>query len=506
MRPALFASLKQYSREKFIKDLTAGLIVGIIALPLSIALGIASGVSPEKGLVTAIIGGFLVSFLGGCNVQIGGPTGAFVIIVAGAIAKQGLDGLIMATLMAGVILIAAGLLRFGKLLEFIPYPVISGFTSGIAVVIFSTQVGDFLGLATGPVPAEFLHKWSTYLHAISTVSWQTALIGVVTLAIIILWPKINRRIPGTLLALLFATFLAFFLPQADTIGSRFSSISASFPAPVLPAWSLEKMMALLPTSLTIAFLAGVESLLSATVADGMTGERHDPNMELVAQGAANIGSAIFGGIPVTGALARSAANIRNGGCSPVSGIIHSITLLLILLVGMPYVKFVPMAALAAVLMMVAYNMGEWEYFKAMKRLPKSDSAVFLTAFVLTILLDLVMAIGAALILAAVLVLVRLKHMVGMQMEREGDGVLRVKVDGPLFFVAAQKLREMPQKEREQLSILLLDLENVPFMDASALKALSALREGAEKQGIAFKMENLQSQPRSLLLHNGFELA
>ena len=506
MRPAFFACLKHYSKEKLFKDLTSGLIVGIIALPLSIALGIASGVSPEKGLVTAIIGGFLVSFLGGSSVQIGGPTGAFVVIVAGAIAKHGLDGLIIATIMAGAILIAAGLLRFGKLLEFIPYPVISGFTSGIAVVIFSTQVGDFLGLKTGPVPAEFLHKWSAYFHSITTVSWQTAVIGFVTLAIIILWPKVSRRIPGTLVALLFATGLAFFLPQADTIGIRFANISASFPGPVLPAWSPDKWLALLPTSLTIAFLAGVESLLSATVADGMTGERHDPNMELVAQGAANIGSALFGGIPVTGALARTAANIRNGGKSPISGLVHSVTLLFILLVGMPYVKFVPMAALAAVLMVVAYNMGEWEYFKEMRHLPKSDSAVFLTAFILTVLLDLVVAIGAALILAAILVLVRLKGMVGLQMERESDGVLRVKVDGPLFFVAARKLSEMPQKERAQLKTLLLDLEKVPFMDASALKALSSLREGAQKQGITLKMENLQSQPRSLLMRNGFELA
>ncbi len=505
MRPAFFACLKQYSRGKFVKDLTAGIIVGIIALPLSIALGIASGVSPERGMVTAIIGGFLVSMLGGCNVQIGGPTGAFVVIVAGAIAKYGTDGLIMATLMAGVMLILAGILRFGKLLEFIPYPVVSGFTSGIAVVIFSTQVGDFLGLKTGPVPAEFLHKWAAYFHAIGTTTWQTLVIGAFTLAVILLWPRINRRIPGTLIAILAATFIAFLLPQADTIGTRFAEISASFPAPSLPAWSVAKAVALLPTALTIAFLAGVEWLLSATVADGMTGSLHDPNMELVGQGVANIGSALFGGIPVTGALARTAANIKNGGRSPMAGIVHSAALLLILLVGMPYVKYVPMSALAAVLMVVAYNMGEWGYFREMKHLPKSDCAVFLTAFLLTVVLDLVMAIGAALVLAAVLVLVRLKNMVGMQAVPVQDGIIRMKVEGPLFFVAAQKLRAMPQSQREGLNKLLLDLQGVPFMDASALKALESLKESAARQGIALQLENLQKQPHTLLVRNGFEL-
>lgn len=506
MKPAVFASLKQYSREKFVKDLTSGIIVAIIALPLSIALGIASGVSPEKGLVTAIVGGFLVSLLGGCNVQIGGPTGAFVVIVAGAIARYGIDGLIMATMMAGVVLILAGILRFGKLLEFIPYPVVSGFTSGIAVVIFSTQVGDFLGLKTGAVPAEFLQKWEAYFHAMNTVSWQTALIGVFTLAVALLWPRISKRIPGTLVALLAATFVAFLFPQADTIGARFANISAVLPAPVLPAWSLSKAAELVPTALTIAFLAGVESLLSATVADGMTGIRHDSNMELVGQGAANIASALFGGIPVTGALARTAANIKNGGRSPISGMVHSVTLLFILLIGMPYVKYVPMSALAAILMLVAYNMGEWEYFREMKHLPKSDCAIFLTAFLLTIVLDLVVAIGVALALAAVLVLVRLKNMVVMQAAQTEDGVMHLKVEGPLFFVASQKLREMIQKDRDGLNTLLLDFKGVPFMDASALKALAALKESAVKQGIALKIVNLQNQPRTLLAQNGFELA
>lgn len=506
MRPAVFASLKQYSWEKFFKDLIAGAIVGIVALPLSIAFGIASGVSPEKGLVTAVVGGFLISFLGGCNVQIGGPTGAFVVIISGAVAKFGLDGLIMATMMAGVFLILAGLLRFGKLLQFIPNPVVAGFTTGIAIVIFSGQVGDFLGLKAGHVPAEFLHKWGAYLGAMGTVSWQTVLIGLLTLIVILLWPKVSRRIPGTLVALLAATLLAFFLPQADTIGTRFAAISSTFPAPSLPAWSIPKFMALLPTALTIAFLAGVESLLSAVVADSMTGTRHDPNMELVAQGIGNFGSALFGGIPVTGALARTAANIKNGGRTPVAGIVHAIALLAILLVGMPYVKYVPMSALAAVLMVVAYNMGEWSYFKELKHLPKSDGAVFLTAFLLTVLLDLVMAIGAALILAAILVLVRLKNMVAVQWEPAGEGVMRLKVNGPLFFMAAQKLQQMPEKDREQMSTLLLDMAGVPFMDASALKALSSLQEGAMRQGVKLKLENLQNQPQTLLQKNGFKLA
>ncbi len=506
MKPAFFSCLKGYSRERFFKDLTAGIIVGIIALPLSIAMGIASGVSPEKGLVTAVAGGFIIALLGGCKVQIGGPTGTFVVIVAGTVARYGIDGLIIATMMAGVVLILAGLLKFGKFLQFIPYPVVAGFTSGIAVVIFSTQVGDFLGLKTGSVPAGFMDRWAAYAHAIGTISWQTALLGAFALCVIILWPRVNRRVPATLIALLAATFLAFLFPQADTIGSRFSQMSTAFPAPALPAWSLPKALALMPTALTIAFLVGIESLFSAVVADSMTDTRHDPNMELVAQGAANIGSALFGGIPVTGALARTAANIKNGGSTPVSGIVHAGMLLAIMLVGMPYVKFVPMAALAAVLMVVSYNMGEWTYFREMKRLPKSDCAVFLTAFVLTLVLDLVMAIGAALVLAAVLVLVRLKNMVGMQVETVEDGVMRMRVDGPLFFVAAQKLQEMPKGEREELNTLLLDLEGVPFMDASALKALAALRESVNKQGIALRLVNLQTQPRKLLVLNGFELA
>ncbi len=506
MRPAVFACLKQYSWTKFSKDLVAGIIVGVIALPLSIAMGIASGVSPEKGLVTAIVGGFLIALLGGCNVQIGGPTGTFVVIVAGAVARYGIDGLLLATLMAGVFLILAGFLRFGKFLQFIPYPVVAGFTSGIAVVILSTQIGDFLGLKTGAVPAEFLGRMAAYGRALGTMSWQTALLGAFVLAIIILWPRLNKRIPPTLVAILAATLLAFLLPGAATIGTRFADIPTTFPAPKLPAWSVTKVIALLPTSLTIAFLVSIESLFSAVVADSMTNTRHNPNMELVAQGVANIGSALFGGIPVTGALARTAANIKNGGKSPVSGIVHAAALLAILLVGMPYVKFVPMAALAAVLMMVAYNMGEWAYFKQMRHLPKSDCAVFLTAFLLTIVLDLVMAIGAALVLAAVLVLVRLKNMVGMHMEPVADGVWRMKVDGPIFFVAAQKLRDLPSKEREKVNTLLLDLEGVPFMDASALKALSSLKEGASRQGIDLRLENLQHQPRTLLMRNGFELA
>lgn len=506
MKPSIFQCLKNYSVEKLSKDVLAGAIVGVIALPLSIALGIASGVTPEKGLVTAVIGGFLVAALGGCTVQIGGPTGAFVVIVAGVIAKYGLDGLILATAMAGAILILAGLLRLGKVLQFIPYPVVAGFTSGIAITIFSTQVGDFLGLHLTKVPAEFLHKWGAYFGAMNTMSWQAVLIGVLSLAVILLWPKINRRIPPTLVALVLATGAAFLLPQAETIGSRFHEIATTFPAPSLPAFSLEKAMALLPTALTIAFLAGMESLLSAVVADGMTGTRHDPNMELVAQGVANVVSSLFGGIPVTGALARTAANVRSGGRTPVAGMIHSLTLLLIMLLFMPYVKFVPMAALAAVLMMVSYNMGEWSYFREMKHLPKSDCAVFLTAFVLTVVADLVVAVGAALLLAAVLLMVRLKNMVAVKAEAREDGVLHCKVEGSLFFMGAGALRETMGKKNEGMHTLMMDLEAVPFMDASALKEMASLKAAAEKAGMELKLKNLQAQPRKLLSQNGFELA
>ncbi|HML45546.1 MAG TPA: SulP family inorganic anion transporter [Clostridia bacterium] len=505
MRPTVVRTLKQYTLDKFIKDLISGVTVGIIALPLAIALGIASGVSPEKGLITAVIGGFLVSALGGCSVQIGGPTGAFVVIVAGAIAKHGLDGLILATAMAGALLILAGVLRFGKLLQFIPYPVVAGFTSGIAITIFSTQVGDFLGLRMGAAPAEFLHKWAAYFRAMGTASWQTILVGALALCVILLWPKVNKRVPGTLIALLLATLAAFLLPGVATIGSRFADISVSIPAPSLPAFSLAKAKELFPTALTIAFLAGVESLLSAVVADGMTGMRHDPNMELVAQGFANIGSAFFGGIPVTGALARTAANVRNGGRTPVAGMMHAVTLLAIMLVLMPFVKFVPMTALAAVLMVVAYNMGEWEYFREMKHLPKSDCAVFLTAFFLTVVLDLVAAIGAALVLAAILVLVRLKNMVNVTPQPVDEATVRLNVQGPLFFVAAHRLQEIAH-QYHGMTTLLLDLKSVPFMDASALKEMTALRQRAEKSGICLKIENLQPQPLKLLAKNGFEVA
>lgn len=504
MRPAIVRTLKRYTPDLFVKDLISGIIVGIIALPLSIALGIASGVSPEKGLITAVIGGFLVSALGGCTVQIGGPTGAFVVIVAGVISRHGLDGLILATVMAGVILILAGLLRFGKLLQFIPYPVVAGFTSGIAITIFSTQVGDFLGLRTGAVSAEFLHKWAAYFRAMGTLSWQTALVGALALCVILLWPKVDKRIPGTVMALLLATLAALLLPEVATIGSRYADISAAIPAPSLPAFSLAKARALLPTALTIAFLAGMESLLSAVVADGMTGVRHDPNMELVAQGAANIGSALFGGIPVTGALARTAANVRNGGRTPVAGMVHALTLLAIMLVLMPLVRYVPMAALAAVLMVVAYNMGEWEYFREMKHLPKSDRAVFLTAFFLTVVMDLVAAIGAALVLAAILVLVRLKNMVDITPQPVEEGTVRLHVQGPLFFVATHRLQEIIH-QYQGTKTLLLDLKSVPFMDASALKEMTALRQRAEKAGICLKLENLQQQPCRLLGRNGFEV-
>lgn len=503
MRPAIVASLVNYSFRKFLNDVVAGLIVGVIALPLSIALGIASGASPERGLITAIVGGFLVSALSGSSVQIGGPTGAFVVIVAGVIEKYGLDGLIIATAMAGIVLIVAGALRFGRLLQFIPYPVVAGFTSGIAITIFSTQVGDFFGLHMDAVPAEFIHKWAAYFGAMNTSSWQTILIGGVSLLVIILWPRVNRRVPGTLVALVIATGMAFLFPVAATIGSKFPNISSAIPAPVLPAFSIEKARALMPTALTIAFLAGIESLLSAVVADGMTGTRHDPNAELVAQGFANIGSSLFGGIPVTGALARTAANVRNGGRSPIAGMVHAATLLTIMLIFMPYVKYVPLAALAAILMVVAYNMGEWSYFREMRHLPKSDCAVLLTSFVLTVVMDLVVAIGAALVLAAILVLIRLRNMVNAEPEVEGDAV-RIRVYGPLFFVAAHRLREMSQ--HHDAKTLIVDLNAVPFMDASALQEMVVLKKRTESAGICLRIVNTQTQPQNLLAKHGFEVA
>jgi SulP family sulfate permease len=399
-RPKLFETLKNYSRLQFSKDLLAGLIVGIVALPLAIAFAIASGVSPEKGLYTAVIAGFIISAMGGSRVQIGGPTGAFIVIVYGIVQAHGINGLIIATFMAGIMLVIMGFARLGSVIKFIPHPLIVGFTSGIALIIFSSQIKDFFGLDMGTVPADFLDKWKGYIHSFRSISYEAMLIAALTVAIVFLWPKITHKIPGSLIAILITTTAVHVLHlPVETIGSRFGNIPSSLPTPAIPKLDFSTIKNLIQPAFTIALLGGIESLLSAVVADGMIGGNHKSNMELVAQGTANIFSSIFGGIPATGAIARTATNVKNGGRTPVAGIVHAITLLLIMLFVGKWAALIPMATLAGILVVVAYNMSEWESFVSIIKGPRSDAAVLLTTFLLTVLVDLTVAIEIGMILA-----------------------------------------------------------------------------------------------------------
>ncbi|MCL4278519.1 MAG: sodium-independent anion transporter, partial [Ignavibacteriaceae bacterium] len=461
LKPKLFTTLKGYSKKQFTSDLTAGIIVGIVALPLAIAFGIASGVTPEKGLITAIIAGFIISFLGGSKVQIGGPTGAFIIIVYGIVQQYGMNGLILATVMAGVILVIMGFARFGSIIKFIPHPVVIGFTSGIALIIFSSQINDFLGLNIGTVPSEFFQKWIIYSQNLFSINYWSLLIGAISLITILIFPKITHKIPGSIVAIIISTLLVqiFHLP-VETIGSRFGEIPSSIPSPTLPHFDLEVIRNLISPATTIALLAAIESLLSAVVADGMIGGRHRSNMELVAQGAANIVTPLFGGIPATGAIARTATNIKNGGRTPVAGIIHAIVLLLIMLFFGTWAKLIPMATLAAILIVVAYNMSEWRSFVEVFKYPKSDLAVLLTTFFLTIIFDLTIAIQIGMILAVFLFMRRMAMVTNVgiitkelkdvdevvdinsiQNKKVPDGVEVFEINGPFFFGAVSKFRD-----------------------------------------------------------------
>ncbi len=408
LKPKLFTTFKSYSKQQFIADATAGIIVGIVALPLAIAFGIASGVTPEKGIITAIIAGFIISFFGGSRVQIGGPTGAFIIIVYGIIQNYGTTGLAIATIMAGIILVIMGLVKFGSLIKFIPYPVIVGFTSGIALLIFSTQIKDFFGLTMAKVPTEFHEKWIAYFRVFSTVNYYVLGIALFALLIMIFWPKVTHRIPGSLVAIIITSIvvIVFKLP-VDTIGSKFGEIPSNLPSPSFYEIDLTIIKNLIGPATVIALLAAIESLLSAVVADGMIGGKHRSNMELIAQGLANIIVPIFGGIPATGAIARTATNIKNGGRTPVAGIIHAITLLLIMLFFGSYAKLIPMATLAAILIIVSYNMSEWHAFKSLLKSPKSDVAVLLTTFFLTVIFDLTIAIEIGMVLSVLLFMKRM---------------------------------------------------------------------------------------------------
>lgn len=517
---------KTYTREQVMKDITAGIVVAIIALPLSIALAIASGATPEKGLHTAIIAGFIISFLGGSRVQIGGPTGAFVIIVFGIIQKYGFDGLIISTIMAGFFLILFGLLKMGTFIRLIPYPITTGFTSGIAVVIFTTQMKDFFGLSIEKMPSGFFSMWKAFILSANTANLWAVIVAFVSFLVILFWPKITGKIPGSLVAVIGASVAVYlFNIPVETIGSKFGQISSSLPVLAIPDVSVDKIQQLIMPSITIALLAAIESLLSAVVADGMIGGSHKPNAELVAQGVANIASGIFGGLPATGAIARTAANVNNGGRTPIAGMTHAIVLLIMLVAFMPLAKFIPLCALAAILVNVAYNMSEWHSFKALLKAPKSDITVLLATFFLTVFLDLVVAIEIGMVFAALLFMKRMSDVTNegfkfthdriddddlelkFFLERENiilpKGIGIYEINGPFFFGAADQFLENALKYRRAVPVLIIRMRNVPAMDATGLHALTRLLTKCEEVGTTMILSGVNEQPLKTMTRAGF---
>ncbi len=518
LRPKLFSAMKTYSKEQLMKDIIAGIIVAIIALPLSIALALASGVTPEKGLYTAIVAGFVISFLGGSRVQIAGPTAAFATIVAGIVAKDsGMDGLIVATIMAGIILIIMGFVRFGSLIRFIPYTITTGFTTGIAVTIVIGQIKDFFGLTFQHAPVETMEKLKEVIACFSTYNWQALAIGALSLAILIFWPKINAKIPPSLIAVLVTSALVAILPiQVNTIGSLYE-ISSSIPIPHMPAISMPLIKELLPDAFTIAILAAIESLLSCVVADSMIGDRHFSNMELIAQGAGNICSGLFGGIPATGAIARTAANIKNGGRSPIAGMVHAVVLLLVLVVLMPYAKLIPMPTIAAILFMVAYNMSEWRKFVSLvKTAPKSDSFVLILTFLLTVIFDLVVAIELGIVITVFLFMKRMADVTNVSewvypaddeatkknLKKVPKNTKVFEITGPMFFAAADKLLSVTGHSSHD--IIILRMRSVPAMDASALNSLNSVYHACEKTNTTLIFSHVNPQPMSVMKKAGFD--
>lgn len=525
-KPKFFSLYKSFTREQIIKDITAGIVVAIIALPLSIALAIASGATPEKGLHTAIIAGFLISFLGGSRVQIGGPTGAFVIIVFNIIQKHGFDGLLISTIMAGIFLIIFGFLKLGTFIRLIPYPITTGFTSGIAVVIFTTQIKDFLGLTIDKIPSGFINMWKTFILNINTVNYWAFIIAFISLIIIINWPKITTKIPGSLIAIIGASVGVYlFNIPVETIGSKFGEISSSLPVPSLPVVTIERIEQLIMPSITIALLAGIESLLSAVVSDGMIGGVHKPNAELIAQGVANMASGLFGGLPATGAIARTAANVNNGGRTPVAGMTHAVVLLIMLVALMPLAKFIPMCALAAILVFVAYNMSEWHAFRALLKAPKSDVTVLLITFFLTVFLDLVVAIEIGMIFAALLFMKRMADVTSERFTysqdkvRDDDAELKYflerkniklpkgigiyEINGPFFFGVADKFLENALQYRRPVPVLIIRMRHVPAMDATGLHALRRLHTKCIEVGTRMVLSGVNEQPMKTMTKAGF---
>ena len=516
MVPKLFSMIKnkELTRNQIGKDVIAGIIVAVVALPLSIALGISSGVSPEKGLITAILAGFIISFIGGSKVQIGGPTGAFVVIIYSIIQEYGLDGLITSTIMAGIILIIMGVLKLGSLIKFIPKTITVGFTTGIAITLLSTQIKDFLGLKIDAVPSEFIEKWKCYFENLHSINYYAIGIGLLCVVIIVLWPKVNKTIPGSMIALIVATLLVKFLDlPVETIGSRFTEISSQIPMPSLPNFDIATINKLFSPAITIAILAALESLLSAVVADGMINDTHDSNMELVAQGAGNIVSGLFGGIPATGAIARTAANAKSGGRSPIAGMVHAVTLLLIMLLLMPLAKLIPMTTLAAILIVVSYNMSEWRTFKALLKAPKSDIIVLIITFFCTVIFDLVVAIGFGMIMTMFLFMKRvsetteIKDLVAAEvfddeitkvLENSDDKILVYQVNGPLFFGIVQSFLKEMKGLKSTAEVVILDLRHTRAIDASAISALKRVYNYCNEHNIKFVLTHVQEQPMKVI--------
>lgn len=521
-KPKIFSILPELTPDRIMKDVVAGVMVGIVALPLAIAFAIASGVSPEKGLISAVIGGFLVSFLGGSRVQIGGPTGAFIVILYGIVQQYGINGLMLATIMSGIILMIMGFAQFGSLIKFIPYPVIVGFTSGIAVIIFSGQIKDFLGLTIANVPADFIGKWAAYGRNLSTLDLPSLLIGLLALLIIMFWPKISRKIPGSLIAIIVTTLaVQYFHLHVATIESRFGEIPSMIPSPSLPFFDFATIRQLIMPATTIALLGAIEALLSAVVADGMIGSRHKSNMELIAQGAANIITPLFGGIPVTGAIARTATNVKNGGRTPIAGMIHAITLLLIMLLFAKWAKLIPMPALAAILIIVAWNMSEIKVFQELLKSPRSDVIVLLTTFGLTVVFDLSLAIEIGMLLSVILFMQRMAQIsnVGIITKDLQDGdeeddpntIVTRKVpddvevfefNGPFFFGAASKFREAMHVVEKSPKIRIIRMRNVLSIDATGLNMMKELLRECRKAETRLILSGVHAQPLFALQQYG----
>ncbi len=534
-QPKFFSLIKSksYTKELFIQDFIAGVIVGIVAIPLAIAFGIASGVSPQQGLITAIIGGFIVSFIGGSHVQIGGPTGAFIVIIAGIIAEFGFTGLIIATTIAGVMLLLMGFFKLGDVIKFMPFPIIVGFTSGIAVVIFSTQIKDFFGLtAVGGgelvVPSEFLSKWGVYFKNFSTINIWATMLSVMTIAIIFLWQKVTKKIPGSIIAIIFCTLVALVLKtqfgiEVTTIGSKYPELSGGspLPKPVTPKIDMHAVRMLISPAFTIAMLCAIESLLSAMVADGATGKKHHSNTELIAQGTANLIVPLFGGIPVTGAIARTMTNINNGGKTPVAGIVHAVFLLLIFLFLMPLAAYIPFSVLAGILVVVAYNMSEWRNFKALLKNPVADVVVLLVTFFLTVIFDLTIAIEIGLLIAAISFIKRVMEtsqikVIETEIARtenpEEQDIEYTKlnkylevyeIDGPFFFGIANKFDEINYEIKNKPKVRIIRMRKVPFIDSTGIKNLTSLCNRSKKEKIQIILSGVNPEVYNTLNRAGF---